>query len=88
MQVYDDSGPTSKPLGGSVLQINRIEENVAAPYISPGLSLPLQMTASEGMASVLHSGFLRYTDNDTPDRDIIYNITRCVCSLRGTDNLD
>ncbi|CAK8671603.1 unnamed protein product [Clavelina lepadiformis] len=75
-EVYDESREPARPLGGDEFRVNYVKENVEPPHLAHGMSSSPQMVANEGRLTVLHSGYLHYTDEDTPDRDLIYNITR------------
>jgi len=65
-----------KSIARDELTIAVVKKNEARPHLARGLASPLRMFAHEGRMTVLHSGYLHYTDDDTPDRDLVFNITR------------
>ena len=76
VQVYDESSQPSVPITRSQLHISVSTDNNEAPQLAPGSPTAPRVAADMDQMTVLHNGYLRYTDPDTSDRDIIYNITK------------
>nr|CAB3247083.1 extracellular matrix protein FRAS1 [Phallusia mammillata] len=83
-EVYDESSDVAEPIASDALQMAVVSENNHPPRLARGVTSPPQIAANEGRITVIHSGYLHYKDEDTPDRNIIYNITRSLSSLYGS----
>nr|XP_039273813.1 extracellular matrix protein FRAS1-like [Styela clava] len=83
-QVIDENYRPARHVTDDVFRVSVIPENTEKPHIARGVSFPPQMTATEDHVTVLHSGYIRYTDEDTPDRDLIYNITKSIPPFFGS----
>ena len=79
--MYDESSQPSVPITRSQLHVTVSTDNNEAPQLAPGSSTSPRVALDMDQTTVIHNGYLRYTDPDTSDRDIIYNITKYVYLL-------
>nr|XP_026692904.1 extracellular matrix protein FRAS1 isoform X2 [Ciona intestinalis] len=83
-EVFNENRHPAAPITNTRFQVTRIRPNIESPHLARGVTSPPQMSANDGRITVLHSGYLHYTDDDTSDRNILYNITRSLPSSFGT----
>ncbi len=66
-----DSGPNLSPVNEFVVKILPVDDQ--PPYLYPGTDL--QMAVDEFAVTIIKKGDLRYTDQDSEDRNLYYTIT-------------